>query len=213
MSIMRIDNQGRQPAPLIFSLSFIKKNGNVLYSERTMPSPSPAIVANLRRLREMRGYSLSALAERAAISKSTLSQLEAGKGNPTIETLWTLANTLGVAFSELLAEGEDGMTVSEPGGGNVQLMARGQESPRVEVYFMRLAPGEVKTSRAHPRGVREHVMVVEGTLRVGALHALAVCRPGEGHEFAADVEHRYEALLDTTRLVVSIVYPHDEVAQ
>jgi len=89
----------------------------------------------------------------------------------------------------------------------------GQQSPRVDVYLMHLAPGELKTSRAHPRGVREHVMVIEGTLRVGTGHALAVCRPGEGHAFAADVEHRYEALLDTTRIVVSIVYPHDEVAQ
>ena len=178
-----------------------------------MSSPSPLIVANLRRLREARGYSLSALAERAAISKSTLSQLEAGKGNPTIETLWTLANALGVAFSTLLAEDEDGMTVCEPGGGGVQLMARGQASPQVEVYLMRLAPGEVKISRAHPRGVREHVMVVEGTLRVGEDYALTVCRPGEWHAFAADVGHRYEALLGTTQLMVSIVYPHDEVAQ
>lgn len=196
-------------APLFFSLLFVKKNEIVLFGEHCMPSPSPVIVANLRRFRETRGYSLSALAERAAISKSTLSQLEAGKGNPTIETLWTLANTLGVAFSELLSEDEDGMTVSEPGGGGVQLMVRGQQSPRVEVYLMHLAPGEIKYSRSHPHGVRERVMVVEGTLRVGTTQALAVCRPGEQHEFDADFEHRYEALLGATQAMVTILYPYE----
>ena len=172
-----------------------------------MPSPTPVIVANLRRLREARGYSLSALAERAAISKSTLSQLEAGHGNPTIETLWTLANTLGVTFSELLAEETGGVTVGEPGGGQVQVVARGRQSPRVEVYLMQLASGEIKHSRGHPRGVRERVMVVEGTLRVGTPRALAVCRAGEQHEFDADLDHRYEALLGATQAMVTILYP------
>ena len=34
--------------------------------------------------------SLTELARRAGLAKSTLSQLEAGTGNPSIETLWSL---------------------------------------------------------------------------------------------------------------------------
>ncbi|QCG67573.2 MULTISPECIES: helix-turn-helix domain-containing protein [Pseudomonas] len=38
------------------------------------------------------GLSLTELAKRAGVAKSTLSQLESGIGNPSIETLWSLLN-------------------------------------------------------------------------------------------------------------------------
>ena len=46
--------------------------------------------AGLRRERERVGLSLSELAKRAGIAKSTLSQLESASGNPSVETLWAL---------------------------------------------------------------------------------------------------------------------------
>jgi transcriptional regulator with XRE-family HTH domain len=48
------------------------------------------------------GLSLTELARRAGIAKSTLSQLESGAGNPSVETLWALAVALGVPFSRLV---------------------------------------------------------------------------------------------------------------
>ena len=47
----------------------------------------PVVAANLRRLRGGQGRSLSELARASGIAKATLSALEAGRGNPTIETL------------------------------------------------------------------------------------------------------------------------------
>ena len=46
--------------------------------------------------------SLSELARRADVAKSTLSQLESGRGNPGVETVWALATALGVPFSALI---------------------------------------------------------------------------------------------------------------
>ena len=60
------------------------------------------IAAALRRERERHGISLTELARRAGIAKSTLSQLEAGTGNPSVETLWALAVVLDVPFSRLV---------------------------------------------------------------------------------------------------------------
>src|SRR5256885_8427205 len=62
------------------------------------------IAANLRRLRTARRMSLATLASRADVAKATLANLEQGRGNPTIETLWSLALGLGVAFSDLLED-------------------------------------------------------------------------------------------------------------
>src|SRR5499427_6135282 len=60
------------------------------------------IAAAIRRERGRAGLSLTELARRAGIAKSTLSQLESGTGNPSVETLWALATALGVPFSRLV---------------------------------------------------------------------------------------------------------------
>jgi transcriptional regulator with XRE-family HTH domain len=60
------------------------------------------VAAAIRRERERAGLSLSELAKRAGLAKSTLSQLEAGLGNPSVETLWALAAVLAVPVSRLI---------------------------------------------------------------------------------------------------------------
>src|SRR6185436_17427163 len=65
-------------------------------------APLATIASALRRERERVGLSLTELAKRAGIAKSTLSQLESGTGNPSVETLWALGVALGVPFSQLV---------------------------------------------------------------------------------------------------------------
>lgn len=62
----------------------------------------PRIARTLRREREAAGLSVSELARRAGISKATVSQLENGAGNPSVETLWALGVALGVPFAVLV---------------------------------------------------------------------------------------------------------------
>jgi len=62
------------------------------------------LATNLRRLRIARHLSLSELARATAVSKATLSGIENGRANPTIETLAGLAAALRVSLGELLEE-------------------------------------------------------------------------------------------------------------
>src|SRR5437763_13503787 len=62
---------------------------------------------NLRARRDEQGISLSELARRSGIAKGTLSQLESGSGNPTIQTVFSLSNALQVPVSTLLTERTD----------------------------------------------------------------------------------------------------------
>ncbi|WP_344749798.1 helix-turn-helix transcriptional regulator [Streptosporangium vulgare] len=52
----------------------------------------------MRGLREERGISLSALARAAGVGKATLSGLENGTRNPTLDTLWAITTELGVPW-------------------------------------------------------------------------------------------------------------------
>lgn len=57
-------------------------------------TPIGILAVAVKRERGRIGISVSELAKRAGIAKSTLSQLESGSGNPSLETLWALAMAL-----------------------------------------------------------------------------------------------------------------------
>lgn len=128
------------------------------------------LAANLRVLREQAGMSLSELARRSAIAKGTLSQLESGTGNPTIDTVFSLSNALGVPVSSLLTERADPDVVLVRGGGlevlssnavDLRMLRRMDVTETVfELYDQRVRPGEVQHSDGHPG--REHVVVTSG---------------------------------------------------
>lgn len=64
------------------------------------------VAENLKRLREERKLSLDAVAKSSGVSKSMLGQIERGVTNPTISTLWKIANGLKISFTSLMLRPE-----------------------------------------------------------------------------------------------------------
>jgi transcriptional regulator with XRE-family HTH domain len=60
------------------------------------------IGAAIREFREQRNYSQNAFSEKIGISQPTLSDIEAGKNNPSISTLIKIATTFGVSVDTFL---------------------------------------------------------------------------------------------------------------
>src|ERR687893_605022 len=67
-----------------------------------IPDVLAAVGPRLRRLRERRGVTLTALAAKTGISKSTLSRLESGQRKPSLELLLPLAETYHLPLDELV---------------------------------------------------------------------------------------------------------------
>lgn len=59
---------------------------------------------NAARLRQEAGLTQEQLAERSGLSQQYLSGLERGRRNPTVVTLYELAQALGVSHVELVRE-------------------------------------------------------------------------------------------------------------
>ena len=59
---------------------------------------------NAARLRKESGLTQEQLAERCGLSQQYLSKLERGKRNPTVVTLYEIAQGLGVSHVELVRE-------------------------------------------------------------------------------------------------------------
>ena len=124
-------------------------------------TPIGLLSAAIRRERERLNLSVTELAKRAGIAKSTLSQLEAGSGNPSPETLWALAMALDVPVSRLISQPsrqvqvirahEGTPALSEQGNYAATLLATCPPGAQRDVYRLRVQPGEAKLSRPHPR--------------------------------------------------------------
>jgi transcriptional regulator with XRE-family HTH domain len=71
-------------------------------------SQVPAFMgANLRALRQRAGMSVRALARTVGVSPSLVSQVELGKANPSVGTLYAIVTALGLSLDEVFAAPTD----------------------------------------------------------------------------------------------------------
>jgi transcriptional regulator with XRE-family HTH domain len=62
----------------------------------------------IKHLRVEAGYSQEALADRAKLHRTTMSEIERGVSNVSVDITERVAKALGVKLSQLFAEAEDG---------------------------------------------------------------------------------------------------------
>src|SRR5919106_1185133 len=72
--------------------------------EQSVDTFVKTVAANVRALRMQAGMTLAELATAAGLGKSTLAQLESGRANPSVETLWAIAAALQVPFARIVEE-------------------------------------------------------------------------------------------------------------
>ncbi|MDC0739647.1 XRE family transcriptional regulator [Cognatishimia sp. SS12] len=166
-------------------------------------TPSELIARAIQRERQRADISLTALAQQAGLAKSTLSQLEAGKGNPSVETLWSIAAALGVPFSHLfempepevkLIRATEGVGVSSDHADfSTTLLDKCPAARRRDIYRAKVLRGEDRRANPHPAGTVEHVIVISGTVTVGPVDKPATLNTGDYYRYPADVAHQYVA--------------------
>ena len=155
-----------------------------------------AIGRRVRALREARGISLSALARQAGVGKATLSGLENGTRNPTLETLYAITARLGVPLTAVLSAPASGPTVRGAAVSATLLEVFEDSDVTYELYRMRVAPGPGQLSPAHQAGVTEHVTVFTGVLRAGPADTPLTAAAGGHLSWTSDVPHVYAAVGD-----------------
>ena len=147
----------------------------------------------IRLLREERGISLSALARRAGVGKATLSGLENGTRNPTLETLWAITAELGVPLASLLATDTTPVIRGTAVEGAL-LQVFEDESVTYELYRLVIPAGSTQVSPAHHEGVTEHMTIFAGVLSAGPVNAPLLAGAGEHITWRSDVPHTYAAV-------------------
>lgn len=163
---------------------------------------------SIAKVRRRRGLTLDGLAELSLVSRASIAALEKGDGNPRVQTLWSLADALGVNFGTLMGKNFDEI-IREDDGITVKLLER-QNSPKiVEAFLLDIPAGRARQAKPHMKGVSEHVVVLAGEMQVGPCENPRLLQPGQSMTFSADVPHFYAAGRDQCRAIVTVVYPED----
>ncbi|MET9514799.1 XRE family transcriptional regulator [Streptomyces sp. NPDC002994] len=178
------------------------------------------LAANLRRARALHGLSLSELSRRSGIGKATLSQLESGSGNPTIETVFSLSRALEMPVSDLLdARPPGGLTVVRADdvevlsgeGVDLRALRRIDTGDTVfEVYDQQFRADCRQESLGHTG--TEHTVVQCGRLGVRVDRHEVELGPGDYVGFDASLPHAYLATGGPVRSVLLLQYRKDQGA-
>lgn len=160
------------------------------------------LAANMRRLRVARHLSLSELARITSMSKATLSGIENGRGNPTVDTLALLADALHVSIADLLEEIQLGevrivrasRTDPQPceGVDRRRLDKTAELQGTLDIFELALPPRHLHEMAPRAAGARQGVLVLHGKLIAGPIERISELATGDYVSFPADTPHLYE---------------------
>ncbi len=177
--------------------------------------------SELRRVRESKKLSLRNVATAVGVSASLLSQVETGKTQPSVSTLYALVNHLGISLDGLMGMGagvNDEAALSSPAGETRSLgksdgvVQRSADNPIIEmengVTWERLADGDTHiadplivtyapggSSSVEGKMMRhsalEYGFILEGTLTLRIDFETYELKPGDSFCFDSNRPHLY----------------------
>jgi transcriptional regulator with XRE-family HTH domain len=171
-------------------------------SEIGSPAARPLVTlgGRLKRFRQRSGRSQREVARQLGVSPSFLSQMERGKSQPSVATLYSLAQFLDVSIDELFAADEPAEAPPQDGAAQA---GRALHRPTATMTGQpALGGGPLRRSRLGS--------LVDAWPTSATLPSLSVTRPGERHVLEMDSGVIWERLVDNTGAeldFIEIIYP------
>jgi rhodanese-related sulfurtransferase/transcriptional regulator with XRE-family HTH domain len=158
--------------------------------------------ANLKRLRDDRGWSLDVVAGMSGVGRQTLGQIEIGRTVPSLGALWKIARAFDVPFAALIAQPTNLATrVFRRASARPITDADGRFSSRAlfspddkgsfEFYELFLAARSREEAEPHAPGTRENLLVTQGRLVLELAGESYELAKGDAIAFTAEVVHAY----------------------
>jgi len=174
------------------------------------------IAKNLKRLREEKALSLSELSKMTDVSKSMLGQIERCEANPTVSTIWKIANGLKISCTELMSMPEADFKIVDKSQVQPLIEDEGKvrifpvfpfdNTTRFETYSIEIDTKGYLASEAHQQGTQEFITVFSGELTININGEDFVVTKGNSIRFKADKPHVYKNIGDTICSVSMVIY-------
>lgn len=174
------------------------------------------ISKNLKRLRGKRKLSLDNVSKLTGVSKSMLGQIERNEVNPTVSTIWKIANGLKISCTQLMSMPEADFEIVDKS--QVQPLIEDNGSVRIfpvfsfdsvrrfEMYSLEIDSKGYLSTEAHQQGTQEFITVFSGQLNISINDEEFVVRTGNSIRFKADCIHAYKNTCDEICSLSMVIY-------
>ena len=156
----------------------------------------------LRNVRERRGITLKEVADKAHVSESLVSQIERNRVSPSIDTLLSIADVLGVDLYYLFSgyrqkrqvdlvrrDERQRLECSGVSYSQLSLMRGSAEEHEIEAFILEIAPGSEKGSADYGHMGREMGYILEGEGELGYGSDQFDLHEGDCISFLSDIPH------------------------
>ncbi|HWL09211.1 MAG TPA: XRE family transcriptional regulator [Planctomicrobium sp.] len=161
---------------------------------------------NIRQLRTAAGITLTALARKAELTKSTLSKIETGQVSAPISTFIRIADALGVRVADFFMESEaappyvltrkgKGKVITRDGskfGYAYEALGLEMRHKQFEPFLLTVHPGDEGPSFRHSG--QEFIYILSGRIEFTVGSDAMTLRPGDSLLFDPMNEHRVKVL-------------------
>lgn len=159
------------------------------------------IGANIRSLREAAGLTVTELAQRAELTKGTVSKIETGRVSPPIATLTRLADALDVPLADFFIEpsADPAFVLTRKGQGRIltrdgtrfgysyEGLALERRHKRAEPFVLTIRPGDPPADFQH--GGEEFIYMLAGRMAFHVGEEEMTLAPGDALYFDAHLKH------------------------
>jgi len=179
--------------------------------EQAIPDVLAEVGPRLKRLRQRRSITLTALAAKTGISKSTLSRLESGQRKPSLELLLPLADAYHIRLDELVGAPEvgDPRIRFKPRLRNGRMVfPLTHQSSSLAVWKVVIPPERERQLRTHDG--YEWLYVLSGQMRLILGDHDITMDPGEVAEFDTRLPHWFGPTGDQPVEILSVHGSHGQ---
>ncbi|RKX79751.1 MAG: XRE family transcriptional regulator [Spirochaetes bacterium] len=182
------------------------------------PKKPPQVGKNIQKIRKNHKMTLDVLAEKSGVSKAMLSQIESEKVNPTIATIWKIAQGLDVEINALFSGQEEMLRKFEISRKNditkldtdennvhIRVFSPISMAEDLEMYMFILEPKKAHYSAPHAPRTEEFLTILEGRCRVTAGSKTEILEEGDFIYYHADIEHSLENLSEGETKIYMVV--------
>ncbi|MGL5416058.1 MAG: helix-turn-helix domain-containing protein [Clostridium sp.] len=186
-------------------------NINELTSKRFISK----IGESINKIRCSKNLTIEQLAANTGISRLTLSKIERGEANPTINIIWKLCTELNTTLAEL-TNYEEEISLSKANSENIlesidksfkiDFVFREEKAHAIETFRIYLTPNNKTTlTEKHNKGSIEIITVMEGSLLITINQQEFKLEKFDSLKFEADKEHSYKNLSTGITTLNSII--------
>ncbi len=180
---------------------------------------SKHLAANIQALRRSRNLSQGSLAKLASVPRSTVTYLESGRGNPSLQNLIRVADALQVSIEELIQKPRSNCQLIRKSEIPAHKRANGMATvfkllpdpiPAMELDRMELLPGGRMGGVPHTPNTKEYLICISGSVEIMVNGAKYNVSAGDVLAFSGDQPHSYSnpGKFKTECVSVVVLAPH-----